>query len=201
VSTTVSTTTPPARFAVLRGRIPLPWGAVAALAVVLAFTNGFVVVALQGAVGAIERTQNPFADWLRYSAILVAVFGLAVMWALGRAHRRERRTPTTVLLIAAAATAVGIAAMIASTMYDYHLQTELLAQTATLHIHTVSGSAANSAYDDGGWSPEQRQTVLVALKADSLGTVVLVAVNVFFTGWITALFGGRLTVSRLTRRG
>jgi hypothetical protein len=200
VSTIVSTTTPAARFAVLRGRVPLSWRAVAALAVVLAFANAFVVVTLQGAVGAIERTQNPFGDWLRYSAILVPAFGLAAMWALGGAHRRGRRTLTAVLLVAAATTAVGIAAMIVSSAYDYHLQADLLARTATLHVHAVSGNAANSAYADGGWSPEQRQTLLVAVKADSIGIALLLAVNLFFTGWITALFGGRLTVSRRSRR-
>ena len=187
------------RAAVLRRRGAVPWRAVGALAVVLAFANGFVVIALQGAVGAIERTQNPFGDWMRWSAVLVPVFGLAVRWALGRAARRGRRTLTTVLLVAAVATAVGIAAMIASTAYDYHLQAELLAKSSSLHVHTASGSAANSAYDDGGWSPEQRQTMLVAVKADTLGVVLLLAVNLFFTGWVTALLGGRITASRRSR--
>jgi hypothetical protein len=192
VSTIAPATTPPVRFAVLRGRVPLPWGTVVALAVMLAFANGFVIVSLQGAVGAIERAQNPFGDWLRYSAILVPAIAAAVTWTLARAHRRGRRTVTTVLLIAAAATAVGIAAMIVSSAYDYHLQTALLAKTATLHSHAVSGNAGNSAYDDSGWSPEQRQTMLVAVKADGIGIVLLSAVNLFFSGWVTALLGGRL---------
>ena len=51
VSTTLPAPTPPVRFAALRGRVPLRWGAVAALAVVLAFANGFVIVALEGSVG------------------------------------------------------------------------------------------------------------------------------------------------------
>ena len=76
VSTTATATTPPVRFAALRGRVPLAWGAVVVLAVVLAFADGFVIVALEGAVGAIERAQNPFGDWLLYSAVLVPVFGL-----------------------------------------------------------------------------------------------------------------------------
>jgi hypothetical protein len=182
---------------VLRRRIALPWGAVIALAVVLALTNGFVIITLQGAVGAIERTQNPFGDWLRYSAVLVPVFGVAVTWALARAHRRGRRTATTVLFVAAVATAVGIAVLIANTAYNYHLQTELLARTAGLHAHGAGpNDAANSAYADDGWSAEQRETMLVAVRADSLGVGLLVAVNVFFTGWITALRGGRLSRSR-----
>jgi hypothetical protein len=193
VSTTASATTPPVRFAALRGRVPLPWGTVAALAVVLAFANGFVIIALQGAVGAIERAQSPFTDWLRYSAILVPVFGLAVTWALARTHRRGRRTATTVLLVAAATTAIGITLLIISTAYDYHLQSELLAKTLTLHNHTIGASdAANPAYADGTWNPEQRQTMLVDVKAVGLGAIILAAVNAVLVAWVTALRGGRL---------
>jgi hypothetical protein len=197
VSTTLPVTTPPVRLAALRGRVPLPWGAVAALAVVLAFANGFVVIALQGAVGAIERAQSPFTDWLRYSAMMVPVFGLTVVLALGRAHRRGCRTVRTLLLVAAAATAVGIAVMIVSSAYDYHLQSQLLARTATLHNHTIGGSAAaNPAYADGAWTPEQRDTMLVEVKAIGLGSVLLAGVNLILVAWITALRGGRLAVVR-----
>ena len=200
VSTTLPAPTPPVRLAALRGRVPLRWGAVAALAVVLAFANGFVIVALEGAVGAIERAQHPFTDWLSYSAILVPVFVLAVMWALARARRRGHRAATTVLLVAAAAAAVGIAALIANTTYDYHLQTQLLAKVSGLHVHgSAPGDTGNSAYADGALSPEQRETLLVAVKAVGLGAVVLAAVNVFFAGWVTALLGGRLQVRRSER--
>jgi hypothetical protein len=134
VSTTASATTPPVRFAALRGGVPLPWGTVAALAVVLAFANGFVIIALQGAVGAIERTA-----------------------------------------------------------YDYHLQSALLAKTLTLHNHTIGASdAANPAYADSTWNPEQRQTMLVDVKAVGLGTIILAAVNAVLVAWVTALRGGRL---------
>lgn len=144
VSTTLPAPAPPVRFAALRGRVPLRWGAVAALAVVLAFANGFVIVALAG--GAIERAQHPFTDWLSYSAILVPVFVLAVMWALARARRRGHRAAKTVLLVAAAAAAVGIAALIANTTYDYHLQTQLLAKVSGLHVHgSAPGDTGNSA--------------------------------------------------------
>jgi hypothetical protein len=197
VSTTAPATTPPVRFAAVRGSVPLPWGTVVALAVVLAFANGFVIVAIQGAVGAIERAQSPFTDWVRYSAILVPVFGLAVVWALARAHRRGRRTVRTVLLVATATTAVGITMLIISTAYDYHLQSELLAKTLTLHNHTIGASdAANPAYADAGWNPEQRQTMLVDIRAVGLGTIFLTAVNAFFVAWVTALRGGRLAALR-----
>lgn len=192
-TTAPATTTPAVRFPALRGRVPLAWGAVAALAVVLAFANGFVIVTMEGATGAIERAQGPFGDWLRYSSILVPVFALAVMWALSRAHQRGRRTVATVLLIAAAATAVGVVALIANTAYDYHLQTALLAKTSGLHsAHALGGANSNSAYSDGVWSPDQRDTALLSVKAVGFGSVTMVAVNLFFVGWVTALLGGRL---------
>jgi len=108
VSTSVPASPPTVRFAALRGRVPLPWGFVAGVAVTLALANAFVVVAVQGAIGAIERAQSPFTSWLRLSAILVPVFALAVTLALARADRRGRRTATTVLLVAAVSAAVGI---------------------------------------------------------------------------------------------
>jgi hypothetical protein len=163
------------------------------LAVVLAFANGFVVVAIQGAIGAIERAQTPFANWLLYSSLMVPVFALVVMSVLARARRRGRRTVTTVLFIAAAATLVGLAALIVSTALDYHLQSALLAKTAGLHVHgTGPGDAGNQAYSDGLWSPEQRLTILIEVKGIGFATPLLAAVNLFFAGWVTALLGGRL---------
>ena len=163
----------------------------------LAFANGFVIIAIHGAVGAIERAQQPFADWLRYAAILVPVFGVAVIWSLARAHRRGRRTVRTVLLVAAVTTVVGITLLIISIAYDYHLQAELLAKTATVHNHTVGGAdgAQNPAYADDGWSPELRQTMLVAVKGIGLGAIFLAGVNSFLVAWVTALSGGRLSRS------
>jgi hypothetical protein len=168
------------------------------MAVLLAFANGFVIIAIQGAVGAIERAQQPFADWMLYSVILVPVFGLAVIWALARAHRRGRRTVRTVLLVAAVMTAVGITLLIISIAYDYHLQAELLAKTASVHVHTVGGvaGAQSPTYADDGWSPELRQTMLVAVKGFSLGTILLAGVNYFLVAWVTALRGGRLSSSQ-----
>jgi hypothetical protein len=197
VSSSVSASPSPVRFAALRGRVPLPWGLVVGMAIVLALANAFLIVAVQGAIGAIERAQSPFTTWLRYSAVLVPVFALAVTWALARAHRRRRRTATTVLLIAAVSAAIGIVVLIISTAYDYHLQSQLLAKTSSLHVHTVGGSdSATSAYADGAWSPEQRDTLLTDVKGSGYGSVLLVGVNLFVVGWVSALRGGRLGVLR-----
>ena len=168
------------------------------MAVLLAFANGFVLVAVQGAVGAIERAQNPFADWMLYSTILVPIFGLAIVMALARADRRGRHTVRTALLVAAITTGIGITLLTISIAYDYHLQAELLTKTASVHNHTVGGAdgAQNPAYADDGWSPELRQTMLVAVKGFGLGTLILTGGNAFLVLWVTALRGGRLSRSR-----
>ncbi|HEY7102826.1 MAG TPA: hypothetical protein VH573_14425 [Mycobacteriales bacterium] len=167
----------------------------------LALANGFVIVAVQGAIGAIERAQTPFTNWLRYSAILVPVFVLAVTWALARSSGRGRRTAATVLLIAAVAAVAGIVAMIVSTTYDYHLQSQLLTKSSSLHTtHLIGASGAtNSAYDDGAWSPEQRDTLLADVKGAGLGSVLLIGGNLLLVAWVTALRGGRLDRRRAGR--
>ena len=45
--------------------LAVPWFTVVPLAVVMAYATGFWLVSLRGAIGAIERTQEPFASWLR----------------------------------------------------------------------------------------------------------------------------------------
>ncbi len=197
MSTSVPASPPTVRFAALRGRVRLPWGFVAGVAVTLALANAFVIVAVQGAIGAIERAQSPFTSWLRLAAILVPVFALAVTLALARADRRGRRTATIVLLVAAVSAAVGIVVLIISTAYDYHLQSQLLAKSSSLHTHLIGASGAtNSAYDDGAWSPEQRDTLLTDVRGAGLGGVVLLAGNLFLVAWVTALRGGQLDALR-----
>jgi hypothetical protein len=165
-----------------------------------------VLVALQGAVGAIERAQGPFHSWLTFSALIAPVFALAVIWALSRVHRKAgprssslRSTVTAGLLVVLAATAVGIVVLTISTAYDYHLQSELLTKTLSLHTHTIGANqAANPAYADGGWTPEQRSTMLIDVKAVGLGSGFMAVANLVLVAWVVALRGGRLHVS--TRR-
>jgi hypothetical protein len=217
---TVSTTEaepvrePFVRFAAFRGKVPLPWVTVFALAVLMAAVDGFILTSLQGAVGAIERSQGPFASWSRDTAIVLPVFVVAVMWALTRAHRKHglaspamrswRRVVTTALLIAAAGTAVGIAETTVSAAIDYRLQSQLLQRMSVTHGHstvTSNGSlAADSAYADGGWTQEQRDTMALDVKAVGYGSGLILGVNVVLVGWVVALRGGRLDVVPSRRR-
>src|SRR6185436_8940208 len=107
----------------------LPWSTVVPLAVVLAYADGFWLISLRGSVGSIERTQEPFASWLRESTLALPVFVLAVLGALvlaarwfGPARRKLKSVVAAALLIVVASTLVGVAALAASSAYDYHLQ-------------------------------------------------------------------------------
>jgi hypothetical protein len=117
--------------------------------------------------------------------------------------RSWRRVVTTALLIVAAGTAVGIAETSVSAAIDYRLQSQLLQRTAALHNHTgdiANGSAANQAYTDGNWSPEQRQTMALDVKAVGFGGGLILATNIVLVGWVVALRGGRLDVVPSRRR-
>src|ERR1700754_1878558 len=77
------------RFAVLSGKLPVPWLLVTALAVTLALADMFWLTSLQGAVGAIERSQGPFRSWLELTALVLPLFFGAVLWVFVRAQRKH----------------------------------------------------------------------------------------------------------------
>jgi hypothetical protein len=202
------------RFAAFRGKVPLPWVTVVVLAVVMAAADGFIITSLQGAVGAIERSQGPFLGWARDTALMIPLFVLAVMWAFTRAHRKHdlrskalskpRKVVATALLIVAAGSVVGIGQTTASAAADYRLQSNLLEKTAGLHNHsigTAAGPIANPDYANSStWSPEQRQTMALDVKAVGYGAGLVVIANLVLVGWVVALRGGRLNVVATRRR-
>jgi hypothetical protein len=201
----------PVRFAALRGKVPLPWVTVVVLAVLMAAVDVFIVTSLQGAVGAIERAQGPFETWVRNTTLLLPLFLLAVIWAFSRAHRKHglttkalakpRRLLTTGLLIVAVGSVVGIGLTVVSAAVDYHLQSNLLQSTAGLHDHGIgANAAADPAYANGGWSPDQRQTMALDVKAVGYGSGLIVICNLVVVGWVIALRGGRLNVIAARRR-
>jgi len=157
------------------------------LGALMAYADGFVVTAVQGAVGAIERTGSPFATWLAGSTLLLPVFLLAVWGGLVLARRRlgpAVRRPVGVLIacliVAAAGSLVGTAVLLLSTAYDYHLQSQLLqALTSTGHSHG---------------STTLQDTLAADLKGARLAGRLLVLVNVVLVGWVSAMRGGRIDV-------
>lgn len=175
---------------------PLPWGTVALLAVLLAYADGFWLISVQNAVGAIERTPEPFADWLRWSTPMVPVYGAAVLGALvlarwGRgAVSASRRLLRGSVLVVAAATLVGMLALAASAVYDYRLQSQRMEAVAAAHDallgHVHIGGVCDALCVD------KRSTMLVNTKAVGLGGLAELGTNAVLVAWVVALRGGRL---------
>jgi len=172
----------------------LPWLTVVPLAVVLAYADGFWLISLRGAVGSIERTQEPFVSWLRESTLALPVFVLAVLGALTLAARwfgpvlhRPKTVVAAALLVVAASTLVGVAALAASSAYDYQLQSSRPQMASTTHTHTGTGSV-----------PDQHQNASLALQMRSVayGSGIFLATNLVLVGWLVALRGGRLEVRK-----
>jgi hypothetical protein len=179
-----------------RGRLSVPWKTVVAMALVMAYADGFWLTSLRGAVGAIERTQSPFASWLRESTIVLPVFVLAVLGALTLALRwfgpelgTRRAIAATVLLIVAAGTVVGLAAIVASSAYDYRLQ------SAQLHMMGSMGSS------HGGLAQELHATFALHVHAVTYISRWLLLTNLVLVAWLLAMWGGRLKVATIGRDG
>jgi hypothetical protein len=183
----------------LRGRLgAVPWLTVMPLAVVLAYADGFWMISLRGAVGAIERTQEPFATWLRESTLTLPIFVLAVLGALtlaahwfGPVLRRPKAVAVAALLVVAATTLVGIAALAASAAYDYHLQSaQLLLMDSTHSTGAMAGMTSM-----GSSAQQQHASLGLQVRAVSFGSGLVLLTNLVLVGWMVAMNGGRLKAS------
>jgi hypothetical protein len=182
---------------------PVSWATVTVLAVLMAYADGFVLTSLEGAVGAIERVQGPFATWLRTSTLVLPVFVLAVLGALAFARSRlgprlntGRKVMTAALLIVAAGGVVGTTEVAISLAYDYHLQSELLESTASLHGHAATGAPVTEAGTCTGTCAAREAQFEVSTRAARLGSGAVVGVNLVLVGWVLAARGGRLESGR-----
>jgi len=169
----------------------VPWLTVVPLAAVMAYADGFWMTSLRGAVGAIERTQQPFSTWLRESTLTLPIFMIAVIAALALAARlfgpallTTKTVLATALIVVAAGTLIGIYEIATSAAYDYSLQ------TSQAHLMTSVSSATTS-----GMSARQDQASLsLQLKAVGYGSGLLLVTNLVAVGWVVALRGGRLNL-------
>ena len=170
------------------GRLGVPWRTVLSLAAVMAYGDGFWMMALRGAVGSIERTQSPFASWLRESTLILPVFVFAVLGALTLALRwfgpvlTARTFAATALMVVAAGTLVGVAQIAVNSAYDYRLQSSLLQLMHITHHSNVKGLVAL----------EQQATLGLQVSAVVYGLALLLVTNLVLVGWVVALRGGRL---------
>lgn len=176
-------------------RTVVPWLTVIPLAALLTYADGFWLISFRGAVGSIERTQEPFISWLRESTLTLPLFVFAVLGASMLALRlfgpgqRSRTVLATSLVIVAAGTLAGVVVLTASTAYDYHLQLSHLAMSGMMR-GDCSGSCLVQ---------QQHATFLVDVKAVGYGSALMLGTNLLLVGWLVALRGGRVLTSSAAR--
>jgi len=183
---------PSAAVQVRRG---VPWKTVLSLGIVMALADGYWMTTLRGAVGAIARTQGPFASWLRESLLSVPLFLLAVlagvtlaMRLFGPARGTWRTVVATILIVAAAGTLAGIAELAVSSGYDYILQTHQLQRMDAIHPMCSTQNCLDI---------EQQRSLWLQVHSVAYGAVLLLITNLVAVGWITAMRGGRIDVAKL----
>lgn len=177
-----------------KGRLGVPWSTVLPLALVMAYADGFWMTTVRGAVGAIERTQSPFASWWRESTLVLPVFIVAVLGALtlalrrfGPVHRKPITGFVTALLVVSAGTVAGIAELVASSAYDYHLESNQLQMMNSMHSLCAGGCLAQ----------EQQATLGAQITAVRYASGLILVTNLVLVGWVLAVKGGRLKVATI----
>jgi uncharacterized membrane protein YhdT len=183
---------------------PARWRTVVVLAVILAYADGYVLVALTGAVGAIQRTNHPFPAWLEESAVLVPVFILAQLLMLRLIRRRtglvlrsRRALVVSGLLLAVAGTVTGVLGVTVSAAYDYRLQTGLIDFSAQFSDQNgdpliTAGSTVARGNCNSMICNEERFSLATDVRGVAFSVPVLLGINVVLIGWVIAAFGGRL---------
>src|SRR5262245_18864303 len=180
------------------GRAGVPWVTVAVLGLALSCSTAFWLVSLEGAIGATERFRTPFATWLMLSVALLPIMALAVLGVLmlalrwyGAELRGTGRVVLTGLMLVAASTLVGLAAIVASSAYDYSLQLP--------HVSGMNDMAPCT----GACVPrEQHEIFYLHVHGVFLVGRRLLLTNVVIVAWLVAMGGGRIRlVSRRDRAG
>ena len=191
------------------GRLPVRWTALAIFALAITYADGFWLVAIQGAVGAIERTESPFFRWLRDSTLLLPLIILAVLGGLLWARRWFERSRwnlaglgVTVLLVAVVSGSVGVAAIAANSLYDLSFQTkhqELLhsfgaaSQPGSVNL-PASESTGSSASSTVGSAVIQMElaTITVHVRALGYASVLILTTNLIIAAALLAVLKDRL---------
>ncbi len=173
------------------------WSHVLPLAIVLAFANGFWIISMRGAIGAIERTSAPFTAWWLESTLLVPVYVVAVLAASLMAHRRFGARPHGLAAVASTGAAVALFAatagtllQIASSWFDSTLQRGDLHHMGTVH----------PGCDAACVSARVQATLHLELKGVLIALVLMVLTDLVLVGLMIAFRGGDIVLARLARR-
>jgi hypothetical protein len=188
------------------------------LSAVMAYVDGFWLTSLQGAVGAIERSQGPFQTWLRSSTLAVPIVVLAVLAAVALVRRRfggvlnrPSMVVAAILLIASAGTVAGIGQAVTSSVTDYRLQARQIEVMNATHAppvvardqgqQAVAGQQGQVHHVANGCSmvcSEKTATLRVHVRAITYVSAVMLATNLVLVVWVVAMLGGQLAAT--TRR-
>jgi len=185
------------------------WPAIIAIAGVVTFADGFWLTSLQGAIGAVARSQPPMQRWLRDSTLMIPLFVIAVVAALAVARRVVRpgwpeavKVALAALVIAAAATVVAVAEVGTSSAIDYRIQSQELSAKHAAHATTgtvVADTAGVSTGSSDALRAQRRDTLHVHLRAIRKATAALAITNTVLVAWMLALFGWTLSGRRSRR--
>ena len=166
----------------------VPGGTVLPCAAVAAYGSGFWLIATRLAVGAIERTTEPFVSWLQESTLLLPAYALVVYLALTLARRRfgpgplsVRHTLQTVLMVAVAVTVLPAAVQAVNAVIDLRLQAGDL-QVMASHGNCVAECLAD----------RRQAAVTLQIRALGLNGIVMLVSNLTLLLLLVALRGGRL---------
>jgi hypothetical protein len=185
---------------------PARWRTIVIIGIVLAYADGYLLVALTGAVGSIQRTNHPFSAWLEESAVLVPIMILAQLLAMRLVRRRTGpalKSGKAVLgaaaAIAVACSVIGFAAIGVSTAYDYHLQTRLIVFEESIdNVNGVPLVPAGSTVARGNCNSmicsQERLSLATDLRGVAISAPILIVGNIVLLGLLLAYFGGRLGV-------
>jgi hypothetical protein len=116
------------------------WITVGLGAVVIAFADGFWVISLRGAVGAVSENQNPFRGWLQSSTLMLPVVLLVILGSLKLTRRwvpsgsrLGHELAMALLLVVTFTSVISIGEVAAYSWHDYRIQAKEL---ATMHPKT-----------------------------------------------------------------
>ena len=175
-----------------RIRPGVAWWTVLPLAALMAYGDGFWVISLRGAAGAIERMDSPFQAWLRESTLFLPVFVIAVLAAtavalarFGPSPRRTRAVLMAALLVVAAGTLAGVVGLAVSSAYDYHLQ--------AIHMSAMN-AMRDEACDAACAAAQHRADLVLQVRAVAVGSGLILVTNLVLVGWALALRGGRMVL-------
>lgn len=174
-------------------RLRVPWGTVLPLAVVAAFGSTFWIIAIRGAVGAVERTISaPFPTWLRESTLMLPLYVFAVLGALTLALRwfrrdrqRTRTTIATFLLVVGAVSAVGAVVLVVNAVYDYQLGA----------AHLIAMNSAHGGCNPACVAQQQQDAFGLQVRAVTFGSLLVLVTNLALLGLLVALRGGKLDIA------